>query len=439
MLSAEQNELITRTGPNTPMGTYFRRFWVPVLLSSKLPKPDCPPVRVTIMSEELVAFRATSGQIGLVDADCAHRCAPLFYGRNEQNGLRCIYHGWKYDVDGNCVDMPNEPASSSFKERVKLKAYPTQDAGGLVWAYMGPQDRMPEMPLLDFISVPASHRYVDAYLVDANYLQATEGDHDSSHVSFLHSTLNDSVDDPSPHAAASKFNDLHVRGKLPTLFVLETPYGFLTAARRDAGPEHFYWRITPWLTPFYSVIANEPGAPIGVNVRVPANDETSWNFRLTYAPHRPLNQAELDAYRHGGYRYPHTDEPDGYIPSANKGNDYLIDRYVQRYENYSGIRSFLDQDKAVTEGHPILDRTREHLSSADAGLIRLRRCLIKAAQALEMGTEPDQAQDGSLYRIRSAAVVLPRSVSFEEGAAPYMSCQAWERQAIESQASDFQA
>lgn len=158
MLKPDENELVTCTGPDTPMGAFFRRFWLPIMLAEELPAPDCPPVRARILGEDLVAFRDTAGKIGLLEAHCAHRRAHLFFGRNEECGLRCVYHGWKYDVDGNCVDMPSEPADSQFKEKIKLTAYPCQEQGGVIWSYMGPRELMPEMPALEWARVPDSHR-----------------------------------------------------------------------------------------------------------------------------------------------------------------------------------------------------------------------------------------------------------------------------------------
>ena len=190
MLTAQENEMITRVGPSTPMGELYRRFWLPVLLSTELPTADCIPVRLTILGEDLIAFRDTSGRVGVLDRRCPHRHADLFWGRNEQNGIRCVYHGWKFDVDGNCVDMPNCLEGDSFKDKVRAFAsYPTVERAGLIWAYMGPKDLSPEFPELEWTRVPVSHLYVHKVFVDGNYLQTMEGDIDSSHAPFLHSNL----------------------------------------------------------------------------------------------------------------------------------------------------------------------------------------------------------------------------------------------------------
>ena len=189
MLSIEDNELLVRTGPGTPMGNLMRRFWVPIMLESELGGPDSAPVRVGVLGEKLVAFRDTSGKIGLLDGYCPHRRANLFWGRNEEHGLRCIYHGWKFDVHGQCSDLPNCPEGTQLYERVTTRAYPTQASGGLVFAYMGPPELQPEFPDIEVFKAEPDRRSICKMLVDGNYFQMVEGDLDSSHVSFLHSQL----------------------------------------------------------------------------------------------------------------------------------------------------------------------------------------------------------------------------------------------------------
>src|ERR1700722_431035 len=183
MLSKEENELLTQTGPGTPMGELFRRFWLPALLSSELPEPDCAPVKLTILSEDLVAFRDSEGRVGVLERYCPHRGSSLFWGRNEESGLRCVYHGWKFDVTGSCVDMPNEPMESRFREKIRTTAYPTEERGGVIWIYMGPKDLHPQMPELEWTLVPENQRYVTKRITACNYLQNVEGEVDSAHVS----------------------------------------------------------------------------------------------------------------------------------------------------------------------------------------------------------------------------------------------------------------
>ena len=164
MLSKADNQLLTQTGPGTTMGELFRRFWLPALISDELAQPDCPPLRIKLLGEDLVAFRDSTGRVGVLDAYCAHRRSRLYYGRNEESGLRCLYHGWKFDAAGNCVDMPAEPADSAFKDRIRLKSYPAREWGGVIWLYMGPPELMPELPLFEWCQVPPSHRTVTQWM-----------------------------------------------------------------------------------------------------------------------------------------------------------------------------------------------------------------------------------------------------------------------------------
>ena len=265
MLSAEENERLTRTGPGTPMGELLRRFWLPALLPNELPSSDCAPVRVRLLSEDLVAFRNTEGRLGLIDAHCAHRRAHLFFGRNEECGIRCIYHGWKFDVDGNCVDMPTEPPESNFKDKVKLTSYSLSEHGGILWAYMGPKKDIPQLPQLTFTEVPPGHRFVMKRFQECNYAQALEGGIDSAHTSYLHTTLDfyqrtesylekakvlrarfeTDPDKLKPEDLDFLFRTLD---KAPRVMAKDTDYGLIIAAQRNLG-DRYYWRFNQFLMP----------------------------------------------------------------------------------------------------------------------------------------------------------------------------------------------
>ena len=186
MLNKDENDLIDQTGPGTPMGNLMRQYWMPSMMSCELPSPDCPPVRIRILNENLIAFRTTSGKVGVVANACPHRGASLFFGRNEEEGLRCVYHGWKFDVAGNCIDMPSEPAESNFKNKVHATAYPTQERGGLVWIYMGPRAVPPPLPDLEVNMLPEGQYSSAPMRRECNWLQSLEGDYDTIHVGFLH-------------------------------------------------------------------------------------------------------------------------------------------------------------------------------------------------------------------------------------------------------------
>jgi phthalate 4,5-dioxygenase oxygenase subunit len=400
------------------------------LMSSEVEEADGDPVRVKVLGEDLIAFRDSDGVVGLIDAYCAHRGAPLFFGRNEDCGLRCIYHGWKYDVNGACVDMPNEPPTSRFKDRIKMTAYPTKEAGGLVFAYLGPPELQPPLPQLDFMTVPPEHIHMGKDIVESNFLQAVEGDHDSSHASSLHSSLDDGFSDPwanverrPSHARA------HMVDKAPIIHVLETPYGFITGAKRTLSDTHNFWRIVPYMMPYFSLIAAEPGAPMTVNVRTPVDDEHAILFRIHYKPNEPFSKREVEVLETIGAMFS-KHVPGTFRPAENKDNDYLIDRTRQRYETTSGIHSVPSQDRAVQEtmrpsalGPHTADRSNEHLGSADASIVMLRQRLQRAAEDLEKGLEPPSAFEPEMFRLRAPALALPEGVMFDVGAADYINAE----------------
>lgn len=417
MLTQEENDLLTRVGPGTSMGRLFRSFWIPVLLAEELPEPDGSPVPVTVLGEPLVAFRDTAGRIGLLDAYCAHRGTNLFWGRNEEHGLRCVYHGWKYDIDGNIVETPAEPADSMIRHHVKQTAYPAQEAGGVIWAYMGGANPVPGLPQLEWTLVPPSHRYVHKRFQESNYLQNVEGEVDSSHVSFLHRRLR-------TEGAAHGRMDGYVPGQqlmsasqdtAPVFLLSETDYGLVIGARRDWDAAQYYWRVTQFLMPSYTMIPSEPDQPISFTAAIPIDDTHTWGYTVTWHPERPLSQQEVARIETWTGIYTEV-EPGTYRPILNKANHYRIDREKQRTESYTGIRGIREQDLAVQEDQrgPITDRTREHLGAGDAAVSAMRRQLLAALKALDQGADPEAARRPESYRIRSLAVLAPREQSLME-------------------------
>jgi phthalate 4,5-dioxygenase len=411
MLSREDNALLTRTGPGTPMGAVLRRYWIPALTSAEIAQPDCPPVRVKLLGEDLIAFRDSSGRIGLVQERCAHRCASLFFAANRENGLRCPYHGWKYDVDGNCVDQPSEPPETNFAHKVKLRAYACRELGGLVWAYMGPPDRMPGVPELEWAQAPAGHSYLSRRLQECNYFQAMEGGIDSSHISFLHSDLGAN----RPRIGLNAGSQYSRVDPHPVFEVQDTDYGLLIAARRTADEDTYYWRVTQWIAPWYTMIPPFGGRPIGGHAWVPADDGTCWAWSVNWHPQRPLTDEELDFYRAGGGIHGQL-MPGTWTATQNARNDYLIDREAQRTgKSLSGIEGIPAQDTAMQESQgPIMDRSQEQLGSSDTAIIRTRRFMLKAVRDLEMGIDPPGLEPAS-QRVRSVSMLLPKGVPFTDG------------------------
>jgi phthalate 4,5-dioxygenase oxygenase subunit len=413
MLRAEQNEYICRTGPGTPMGELFRHYWLPALLASELPGPDCPPVRVKLLSERLIAFRDTQGRLGLIDEFCAHRGVSLWFGRNEENGLRCPYHGWKYDVTGQCMEVPSEPVESGFCGKIKLKGYRLIERGGVIWAYMGPPGTEPPPPEYEFALVRDSQRFVSKRIQECNYLQAMEGGIDSSHVSFLH-RYTMSSDPLFKGAAGNKYN---LADAQPKFEVVQSDGGLLIGARRNAEHGNYYWRVTQWLLPFFTMIPPRGDHSVHGHFWVPIDDENCWAWSYDYHPARDLTGAELAAMNDGlGIHVKYV--PGTFRPVQNRDNDYLMDRRAQKEgRTFSGIEGFAMQDASVQESMgPIQDRTRENLVSTDNGIIMARHRLMKAAKALvEKGVMPP-GRDPEHQRVRSASVILPPDRPFAEAA-----------------------
>jgi phenylpropionate dioxygenase-like ring-hydroxylating dioxygenase large terminal subunit len=377
------------------MGELFRRFWLPVLMPSELPTPDCPPVRVRILGEDLVAFRDSSGRVGLLEERCAHRGASLFFGRNEECGLRCVYHGWKYDVEGTCLEMPNEPAESSYRQKVKQNAYPTREYGGLIWAYLGPSELAPELPALEWALACPDQRALFKWEYNAGYLQGMEGEVDTAHLTFLHRYFDRSF-------APGNLNTL-VDGA-PQLAVQDTDYGLMYGGRRrTADGQGYNWRVSHWLLPTYSLLPGD--FPRGGRCYVPIDDEHTWVFAYYYHPHRPLAEPELARLHSGLSSWPAL-IPGTFRPAVNAENDYGLDREMQRTVNFTGIAGVSDQDRAIVESMgPLYDRSKEHLGTSDVAVIAVRRILMKLARDLQKGIEPFAPSHGDAYRVRALEAV----------------------------------
>jgi phthalate 4,5-dioxygenase oxygenase subunit len=412
MLTKEQNDQLVKTGPGTLMGELFRRYWIPALHAWEIAERDCPPVRVQLLGEKLVAFRDSDGRIGVIEEFCAHRGVSLWFGRNEECGLRCPYHGWKYDVNGQCVDLPSEKDESGMRQRIKLKSYPAIECGDVVWVYMGPPELKPAPPELEWVMVSAQKRFVSKRLQESNYLQAIEGGIDSSHVSFLHSgELN-----TDPLFKGSKANEYNLQDRMPVFEVVDYEGGLFIGARRKAEGGKYYWRITPWIMPWYTIIAPRAGHPIGAHAWVPIDDESCWAWSINYHPTRDLTDKEVAAMKEGaGIHVKYV--PGTFIPLANKSNNYLIDRERQKSgRNYSGVEGIAMQDASLQESMgPVQDRTREHLCSTDNGIILTRKKLLKAAQANRDG-KPIPGLDPASQRVRSCAIELPVEQKYKDGA-----------------------
>ncbi len=416
-MNSEENELLSRVGPRTLMGDLLRQYWMPALLSREV-EPDGPPLRIRLLGEDLLAFRDTSGSVGLLAENCSHRGASLFFGRNEECGLRCVYHGWKYDVSGQCVDMPNEPPETSFAEKIRHPAYPCRERGDVIWAYMGPGDP-PNLPDFDWALVPSNQRLISYRWESCNWVQALDGGIDSSHISFLHRRLGDIRGENSDRTILFRARDTH-----PRFEVQDTDYGVVIAARRDAEDEQYYWRISQFLMPFHQMIPPTGGEGHGGHAWVPVDDQNTITW--TMAVHSSRTPEEQERALHNPMAthaapeqlLPPTSAPYGaWRPALTRENDYLLDRQGEKTERFCSVAGVWAQDQAVQESMgPIYDRTKEHLGSADLAITHIRHRLIQAALALRKRDEtPPGARNGAAYQVRSASIVLPRDVPWIEG------------------------
>lgn len=405
MFSRAENELLTRVGAGTAMGMLMRRYWMPALLSEEIPVPDCPPVRVRLLGENLVAFRDSEGRVGLLGEHCSHRGTSLFFGRNEGCGLTCIYHGWKYDVEGHVLETPAEPPDSDFKKKIQHTSYPCREIAGIVFTYMGPPEKVPLFPTYEWVSLPAERMHVVKSYLQCNYLQGIEGDFDSSHTTFLH--CNNLAD-------LTRLN----RDGAPDLEAEETGYGMRAISIRKLGENQSYVRISPFIMPAFSIVPGPATARFDENDSrafrfwVPIDDTSTWFYILTMRD-RPFSDDERASARSW--------IDSSYRRIRNAGNGYLQDRELQKSRSYSGIKAVIpaEQDGCATESMgPIYDRTREHLGYSDKTIIALRRVLLQAVKAVQAGREPPHivrdAKLNDFSRLRAVKGIVPANGSWRE-------------------------
>ncbi|MBV8085441.1 MAG: Rieske 2Fe-2S domain-containing protein [Chloroflexi bacterium] len=417
MLTAEDNELVTHVGPGTPGGHFFRQYWLPFGVSTELPAPDCDPVRIMLLGEKLIAFRDSNGKVGLIQNHCPHRGASLFFGRNEEAGLRCVYHGWKFDVSGQCVDMPNEPAESNFKTKVKATAYPVEERGGLLWAYLGPRATPPGMPDIEPNMRDDMHRNINVLQTPCNWLQALEGDIDTVHASFLHGG---SVQ--ADERQSGTFSQFVVKDRGVRFEAMDTPIGACAGAWRPGAEGHKYWRIAQFMLPCFDMAA--PGL-LGYNIKAWLRTPMDDHHTLSFFIHCTRDKPGVITYDRGPGNRVHPNSTDWFgrfRMVAGPENDWEINRDLQRANKggagYSGIDgSAMKQDAAVTWSMgPIYDRTNERLGSTDLLIIRTRQRILGAMKALrDDGVMPPGVDDPALYRVRAGGVMLPWEADWVKG------------------------
>jgi phthalate 4,5-dioxygenase oxygenase subunit len=401
MLNREENELLTRVEGDAPMGQTMRRYWLPALLSEEIPDNDGAPVRVRLFGEDLVAFRDTHGRIGLIDERCPHRLASFVIGRNEDCGITCIYHGWKFDVHGECIDMPTEPEGYGFKNRMKISAYPTRECNGIIWTYMGPPEHEPSFPAYTFTAQPRSDVGTVKVGIRANYLQTIEGSIDSAHSWFLH--RGSSRDWETRITVSADMS--------PKLEAEDTAYGFRYAAIRrpvQHPDTQKYVRVTIFSAPCISFIPPplDPDLPAHAQIFVPVDDRNTMLFDVFHSRNgTPVDELQLRRNLRAE-RGPDLDER--WFRHATAATNWNQDRAAMKAGSWTGVDGFQNQDIMAQESMgPIVDRPREHLGTSDIAIIRMRRRLLENVRQFQAGEVPiGQSGDIAFGRIRSEQRVI---------------------------------
>ncbi len=404
--------------PGTPGGAWMRRYWVAACLSSELPEQDGAPLRLRLLGEDLIAFRDTNGEVGIVDAYCPHRRAPLFFGRNEECGLRCVYHGWKFDRHGTCVDMPSEPAGTTLQAKVKILSYPTYEKAGIVWTYMGPKDKQPPVPDYEWMRVPNTHLFISKTFQNCNWLQGLEGALDTAHSSFLHN-----------NHLKNSHKMLRQRDTSPRIDVERTDYGYSYTSHRNLGDDGFYVRLHLFIMPHQqqrAQVLSWDGAPYPVprnfvHLWVPIDDEKTYVYNIHHSadPEKPLTPELVHHHEKEFGRAPDDIIPGTFRLKRNQSNDYGIDRAMQKTQNFTGIVGVNTQDLALQEGMgAICDRSKEFLGTSDKAVIAMRRLVLEGIDSVAAGETPRGLDPASYRALAAWDSMVPKGADWREVLAP---------------------
>jgi nitrite reductase/ring-hydroxylating ferredoxin subunit len=411
MMNPADNELLTRIGPGTAMGAMLREYWVPACRSKKLER-DGAPERIRLFGENFVAFRATDGRVGFMQEACPHRCASLALARNEDNGLRCVFHGWKFSVDGKCVDAPTEPAAQRerFAESVPVRSHPTHEAGELVWVYLGAKATPPRFPDYEFTTLPESHVQPMRGIIRTNWLQGLEALLDSAHVTFLHSA---NLKSGIGRNYFKNESDYMLADGAPVFEFDERPYGFREGAIRTEPDSRRYARVREVSLPFFSFIPSAPKGPRIVCCSIPIDDVTTAQWYIAYDTDAPMGRTLMSAF--GTW----SEDPDHFnADMGDASNLWLQDRQAMADGHWSGIidRGNAYEDFAVQESMgPIVDRSQEYLGTCDRVIYRARRLLLEAVKRhRETGELSFTGDDVDFTSIRAVSFAFPSGADWRE-------------------------
>jgi phthalate 4,5-dioxygenase oxygenase subunit len=415
MLSAEDNDLLCRVEGEAPMGQVFRRHWIPACLIEEVPDPDGTPVHAKLLGEDLVVFRDSEGRVGVMDEHCPHRRASLVMGRNEEGGLRCLYHGWKVDVFGNVLEMASEPAASGLCGKVKHKAYPVKEWGGFVWTFMGPAEDMPEFEPPAFAPTTETRVSIVKVQVPCNWAQILEGAIDSAHSSSLHST-----DMPPARVDGAKATDKvwprPSTDKAPRLQLQQTPFGFRYAAIRRPivnSATHDYVRITLFEAPFSVHIPPNNMYNLSI-LHIPQDDYGTYFYFVAWSDTGP--GIDQESWRKFCGAQPGVDLDSKYRKARTRDNDYLQDRQAMKLGDFTGIRGIPMQDMAMWETMGrIADRSCERLGASDLAIVEFRRIMVAAVRAFAQGAKAIGTEEPRVpkAKLRSFEGIVPRSTDWK--------------------------
>ncbi|MED3911950.1 Rieske 2Fe-2S domain-containing protein [Peribacillus simplex] len=409
MLTKEDNQLLTQTNPETPMGQLFRRYWIPALKSNEL-KSDGKPQRVKLLGEDLIAFRDTEGKVGLIDERCPHRGTSLYFGINEGCGIRCMYHGWKFDTDGECMEIPSEEKDGKFRQSIQLNNYPTKEVSGIVWTYMGPPEKQPPFPEFYWMGLPEENKLVERVWQECNYAQVMENDLDYVHAAFLHKAHGTQEVEEGILSSDLGIDPDHPLVKNPPVkqAVEDTNYGKRCIAVGIGTEKENAFMEIHYIFPFYTFPPRFGGEDGMWHAFIPRDDYSTWSWDVQFAHDRVIDvQAQHDR------RGLKLDED--FKKQINLENEYGQDRDLQRTGNFTGIRGIANQDHAATETMgPIVDRSIEHLGTSDLPVIHMRRILLLQVKAFQEGQEPLKLENDSLKTLYSDGLYDNNQKSWQE-------------------------
>jgi phthalate 4,5-dioxygenase oxygenase subunit len=413
MLTAEENDLLCRVEGEAPMGQIMRRHWLPACMSEEVTEPDGTPVRTRLLGEDLVVFRDTKGRLGILGEHCPHRRASLAFGRNEECGLRCLYHGWKFDVDGNVLDMACEPEGSRLKETVRHKAYPVAEGGGFVWVWMGPPEEMRPWEPPAWAPTPETRISIVKMHTACNWAQVLEGSIDSAHSSSLHSTNMPSMAVDGAKATAAAWPRPST-DKAPRLQAQLTDYGFRYAAIRKPilnPATHDYIRLTVFVAPFTVLIPPNDQYKLS-QMLIPIDDGNAMFYWVAWHETKGIDQ---ESWRKFCAAQPGIDLDENWRKVRTLDNRFLQDRQAMKLGDWTGIKGIPAQDMAMWESMgPITDRTHDYLGASDLAVAQFRRQMVKAARAMQAGgpaigtTEPRVPQ----VKLSSFEGVVPKTTNW---------------------------